>query len=553
MLGKYRPESRGILATASPHATEAGLEMLRSGGNAIDAAVAAAFALAVCEPSGSGLGGQATLLVCRADGEATVLDGHSRAPAAVSLDRVDRIQQHRGYRACTIPSMPATLGAVHMRFGRLPWSRVLGPAIRLAEDGYPITRLQRRQALWCAKALRASQATAQLFLKRGKPYSVGETFRQPALAATLHRLAREGVADFYNGSIARAIDEDMRLHGGLLTSEDLAGCRAPSVRRPWLLEKGARILTTPPPGGGPQLLLGMQLLNRVLPQGPPDDMKHRYALLAEVVFTVFRERFHPSSPPARSAGPAEDGLYDQEYIGRLSAAIAQAASRSLVCGRQRAGTSQETHRFEAEEPGETTHLCAADAMGNVVSLTQSLQSLFGAKVANAACGFLYNNYLTTCPRESHPHQLAGGCMPRSNAAPTIVLPARETGTAVEYPLAPRPFLALGAAGSRRITSALIQVLDGVLRCGMPLDTAVAAPRIHALVSRKVWLEQPAASPQLVADLTDRFRAVRLRPALSYSMGAVQAIRRDQSGKLMGAADPRREGTAASCAVPEAVF
>jgi gamma-glutamyltranspeptidase / glutathione hydrolase len=110
MLTQPRPESRrGILATASPHATEAGLEMLRGGGNAIDAAVAASFALAVCEPSGSGLGGQATLLLCRADGEAIVFDGHSRAPAAVSLDRVDRAQQHRGHRACTIPSMPATL------------------------------------------------------------------------------------------------------------------------------------------------------------------------------------------------------------------------------------------------------------------------------------------------------------------------------------------------------------------------------------------------------------------------------------------------------------
>ena len=208
-------------------------------------------------------------------------------------------------------------------------------------------------------------------------------------------------------------------------------------------------------------------------------------------------------------------------------------------------------RRDGEEPGETTHLCAADAEGNVVSLTQSLQSLFGAKVANAECGFLYNNYLTTCPREPHPNQLAGGCVPRSNAAPTIILPARGRA----YRLAANPrrrglswhWAARAADESSRRCS---RCIDGILRLGMPLDAAVSAPRIHALASRKVWLERPAATPPLVAHLTDRFRAVRVRSALSYSMGCVQAIRRDEEGQLLGASDPRREGAAASCIVPE---
>ena len=149
-----------------------------------------------------------------------------------------------------------------------------------------------------------------------------------------------------------------------------------------------------------------------------------------------------------------------------------------------------------EGPGDTTHLTVADDEGNVVALTQSIQSVFGAKVANPELGFVYNNYLWTCPRYPHPNQLAPGCMPRSNAAPTIIMEQRDGRST--------PVMALGAAGSRRITSALLQTISQVIDRGRAIDEAVAAPRLHGLISGKVWIEDDIATPELLARLRKRF-------------------------------------------------
>jgi len=191
---------------------------------------------------------------------------------------------------------------------------------------------------------------------------------------------------------------------------------------------------------------------------------------------------------------------------------------------------------ETEGPGDTTHLCVADASGMVVSLTQSVQSLFGAKVAHRRLGFFYNNYLCTCPRTRHPSRLGSGSAPQSNAAPTLVLrPGPDGGE--------EPVLALGAAGSRRITSSILQVAAGVLHRGLPLAEAMDAPRVHATSSGRVMLEARAATEEVLHLLSRRFRPIQIKAARSYAMGGVQAILRETGGTWIGAADPRREGTA----------
>ncbi|MHC4717820.1 MAG: gamma-glutamyltransferase, partial [Planctomycetota bacterium] len=162
---------------------------------------------------------------------------------------VSRAQQQKGYLSAVIPSLPATLGAARERFGRLSLGRVMEPAIRLAEEGYPISRLQRRQLGWCLEDLRASPAARKLFLGNGRRYRVGEVFRQPELAATLRRLAACGVGDFYTGGIARAILKDVRGHGGLFSAEDLRDLRLPVQRDAVSIDyRGCRVLTAPPPG-----------------------------------------------------------------------------------------------------------------------------------------------------------------------------------------------------------------------------------------------------------------------------------------------------------------
>jgi gamma-glutamyltranspeptidase/glutathione hydrolase len=490
--------AHGAVATAHPAATEAGVRAMAAGGNAVDAAVAAAWALGVCEPSGSGLGGQTIMTLRRSSGRVIVIDGHSRAPAAVSKTSVTRAQQRYGYRATTVPTTPLTLGHAQARFGRLALSDALEAAISLAEEGYEITRLQSRQLRWCAGRLLATPAAAA-FLRHGRGYRAGERFRQPKLAACLRRLAEHGVQDFYHGEIARAIARDMRRHGGLLELSDLARVSPPAERDPISARiRGHLILSAPAPAGGPQLLHALGILGAADRQTWPDDPNRWYADVAAAVHAAFRERERRHRSAATNSPSPQLGL---------------------------AGVG-------TEHAGETTHLCAADADGNVVSLTQSIQSLFGAKVTNEKYGFLYNNYLSTCPRRHrHQHHLAPDCAARSNAAPTLVMSADGR----------HPRLVVGAAGSRRIISSIVQVTSGVLDLELSVHDALALARVHPRLSGAAWLERPAASRPLLERLRMQYGGVQIRQAHSYSMGAAQALEFTAGSVIDAAADPRRDG------------
>jgi len=431
----------------------------------------------VCEPSGSGLGGQTTVLVHLSGNRTFIVDGHSHAPAAVNRETVERREQHTGHKATTVPSSPATLDSLQRRFGLLAPSKVFEPAIRLAEDGFPISRLQCRQTRWVATLLKAHEPTASCFLPGGAVPKAGQVFRQPLLARTLRRLASAGVADFYRGELAHSIDSDMRRHGGLLTAGDLAAFDFPIDRSPAVFEFGRyTFITNPHPGGGPQLLAAL----------------HRYFDLA--------------------------GSRNESWEMRIALSVLHAFRR-----RERLAI--------VEEPGETTHLCTADVAGNIVSLTQSIQSLFGAKVAHAELGFLYNNYLTTCPRRNHANALGSGCRPRSNVSPTLVL---RDG---------RPFLAIGAAGSRRIVSSVLQVITRMIDQRLPLADAVSAARLHPLLNGKLWAESPAEAHCLPPDLRSRFPLIVHKRPHDYDMGCVQALVFQPDGEFHGVADPRRDGSA----------
>jgi gamma-glutamyltranspeptidase / glutathione hydrolase len=512
----------GAVATAFPLATEAGLELLRAGGNAIDAAVGAAWALCVCEPSASGLGGQTVLLIHFADGHTRVIDGHSRAPLAASLDTVSASQQRRGYRSCTIPSTPATLDWVHRKYGALSRGRVMAPAIRIAEEGYGITLLQHRQIAWVADALRQSSSAA-LFLRNGLPPDVGCTFRQPQLSLTLRRMADLGIEEFYHGAIARQIAVDMESNGGLLTEADLRNCGVPAETEPVsTVYRGHRVITVPPPGGGLQLLLALNILAQLAPWGFKSTDADWHEAIALAASAVFREReLRPHAPDSLTQALRREHL-SEAYARRIATDIS---------GPQR---SPALLHAAAEEAGDTTHLSVCDRYGNIIMLTQSIQSLFGAKVAHRDLGFLYNNYLCTCPRYPHPYALGPGCRPRSNAAPTLVLQA-DSGT-------DRRALALGAAGSRRIVSALLQVISGIVDRGLAIAEAVSAPRVHGLVGRKVWIERPAASEVLLARLRSRGREPIIKSRLNFAMGSVQALQFLPDASVRAAADPRRDGS-----------
>ena len=517
------PAQSAMAATAFPAATEAARRVLRDGGNAVDAAVAAAWMLGVCEPSGSGLGGQATMLVCSPDGRCVVLDGHSHGPASLSRKLVSRAEQRAGFRAATVPSLPAVLGAAVTRFGRLPLSTTIAPAAEMADRGVTVTRLLRRHIQWCREALAATPATARIFLPEGRPPATGTVLRQPELSRTLRRIAAHGVDDFYRGGLSREIAADMERHGGLITAADLNGLRLPVFREAISTTyRGHEVISAPAPGGGLQVLLGLNLLEAIFPDSGPDSSPASYEMLARIIQAVFRERARWPIDPQRLTESLQRWLLSAERAQEIAAEVKGPLPPAL--GRS------------AEGPGDTTHLCVADRDGLVVSLTQSIQSLFGAKVMNEQLGFLYNNYLCTCPRYRHPAQLRANALPQSNAAPTIVF-ARGNRRV--------PRLVLGAAGSRRITSSILQVIVNHIDRGMSVRPAVDSPRIHATLAGHVAVERQLLGVRLEEVLRSRFRTVTVKAFRSYSMGAVQALAKGAGG-WQGAADPRREGTADGC-------
>jgi gamma-glutamyltranspeptidase / glutathione hydrolase len=539
--------TQAAVATASPQATEAAVEVLREGGNAIDAAVAAAWVLAVSEPSGSGLGGQTSLLIRFANGDLIALDGHSRAPETASLNAISRDQQRVGYRACTIPSTPATLGSAHRRYGVLAPARVLRPAIHLAEEGYAVTPLLHRQMEGALRHLRAYPSFGKFFLNQGRLFQVGDLFRQRELAATLSRLADCGTEDFYRGAIARLIVKDMQEQGGLMTERDLAENRSPIEREPLVVDyRGYRLHSLPSPGGGLQLLLAFKILERLAPFQFGSELTDWYQWIAQAVYAVFWERekwpveMECVSPMFRkwllSDVRAQQIALAIERNPNSAAKTLNPAAAEKSAPEELSEKADEALQGAAgwgeEEAGETSHLCVADRFGNIVSLTQSIQSLFGAKVAHAQLGFLYNNYLCTCPRDSHPGRLRSRCTPQSNAAPTIIL--RDTG---------KPFLVLGAAGSRRIISSILQAASGIIDRGLSVEEAIEAPRVHALLSRKAWIESPALSEELRERLERNFVSLEIKAPHDFKLGAVQAIHFGEDGAAHGTADPRREGTA----------
>lgn len=506
------------VATAFPEATAAASSILAAGGNAADAAAAAAWALSVCEPSGSGLGGHTTALVRTAEGALMVLEGKSVAPLAATRRTISRAEQHKGRKAATVPSTPAVLAELSLEFGRLGVADAVAPAIALAADGFEITALQRREARWCWKDLTAAGSDQLLARSDGRLLKAGQRLHQPALAKTLERIATCGVEDFYCGGIGRAIVEDMAEHGGLMVAEDLANARTPALRAPVSTDyRGYRVVSTPPPAGGVTLLQALKLANALQERYGYGSSSAELATVLDAVYGAFafRERWPLASDEFKPS--LQEWMLGAPLIDEMADELAEKRVRATV-------------EPGAEPPGETTHLCVADAAGNVVALTQSIQSLFGAKVANPGLGFFYNNYLTTCVRRRHPNRIAPACVPRSNVCPTIALDSEN-----------RPRLAIGAAGSRRITSSVLQVTRRVLNHGEPLQAAVDAPRAHALLNGKVWVEAPSLTEETRSVVEQRYSKVVGKKRQDYKLGCVQALSWDGDGVVSAAADPRRDG------------
>ena len=556
-------------------ANEAGLEILRQGGNAVDAAVAVAFALAVVEPQAGNIGGGGFMLLRMADGRSSFIDYRETAPAAATRDMyvrpdgtLDSEAALLGYRASGVPGTVAGLDfALHV-WGSQPLEKVMAPAIRLAGGGFPVSEKLARAIGAARSRLERFPRSRRIFLRNGRLYQAGEIFKQPELARTLRRIARHGAAEFYTGGTGWSLFRDFESHKGPLSSADLRGY-LPKVREPLrvqLREEAVRweILSAPPPSSGGIALAGVLQMLEPVDLGRWDaDVNASQAerslhWIAEALRRVFADRATFLADPDFFHVPVR-GLIDPRYAAERRATIdAERASTSAEVragnplpfdvlersdqhvARQGDSGAREQAERDATHGTHTTHFSIVDAAGNAVANTYTLNESFGSAVT-APGGFLLNDEMddfTTQPGvpnklfslvQSEQNTIAPGRRPVSSMTPTIVLRNGQLS-----------FLA-GSPGGPRIVSATLLTVLYWMRFGGDPQMAINAPRIHEQWMPDLLYVEETVPPEVVRALEAHGYTTKLRTWI----GQVEAIGIDPvTGDRLGAADPRRGGAAA---------
>lgn len=540
---------RGMVVTSEAHATRAGLAMLEQGGNAIDAAVAAAFALAVTQPFSAGLGGGALLLIRTADGRAVALDARETAPAAATPDMyvrpgVPERASLAGPLAVATPSFTSGLALALERYGTRSLADVLAPAIELAEQGFPIGNYHAHMLEMVEKmGLRERfPETAHIQLPpAGESPLPGWRLVQRDLAETLRRIAREGADVMERGDVAAAIAEEVQSRGGILTWEDLAGYE-PKLREPLRGSyRGFEVLAFPPPSSGVTLLEALQILGGLNLRDRGAGSSGAFHRIAEALKLAFADRAYYLGDPDFIAIPVAK-LVSPDYAERQRDRIDPPWWRRAPWTWSRAEVAI---RVEGpglpEEDAGTTHLSTSDAAGNAVSLTMTINTPFGSGITVPGTGVVLNNEMddfSTAPGRPNVYGLvdvrganaiAPGKRPLSSMSPTIVL---ADGRLV---------MVTGSPGGPKIVSTTLLSIVNALVFRMDVMAAVSAPRIH-----EQWLpEGVEVEPGVPADVVEGLRARGHEVKVSDSVwSAAEAILIDpRTGWHTGGADPRRDSLA----------
>jgi gamma-glutamyltranspeptidase/glutathione hydrolase len=536
-------DGRGAVASAEPVATDAGLAILRAGGNAADAAVAVALALAVAQPQAGNLGGGG-FAVARIGGMSAALDFRETAPMAAHREMFVGPDGQPlpdgslvGPLAAGTPGSPAGLHALHRRLGRLPWRRVVEPAIVLARDGFVVTGRLHDAIVEERDHLARFPASAALWLPGGEPLAAGTRLRLPELAATLEAYADGGPEAVTRGPVAAAIEAAVRGHGGVLSASDLAAYR-PVWRDPLRARAfGWEIASMPLPSSGGIILaqslgiLEARRWDRLAPAGA-----ERAHLMIEAWRRAFADRYLLGDPGHTRADPAD--LLAPEWIARRAASIdpeRATPSDAVAPWPDGAGPLPGPARRGA---GETTHLSTADGEGGFVALTTTLNGWFGCALYVPGAGFFLNNEMddfTTIPDRPNLFGLIQGeanevralARPLSSMAPTIAWRGDET-------------IVLGSPGGSRIPTATLQVLLAMIVDGAAAQAAIDRPRLHhQWRPDETRYEKGAMTPELRAGLEGRGQ--RLVEATG-PIGEVHVVRA-RGAVLVGAADRRGPGGA----------
>jgi gamma-glutamyltranspeptidase/glutathione hydrolase len=506
-------EYLGVVSGGSPEAVDAGIAILKQNGNAVDAAIAITFALAVSEPAQSGLGGQAQFLIYNHEADPIIINGTSFSPSRLPPNVIkDDLIKHR---ATTVPSVVKVLGYLWENYSSdsIKWEKLLVPAINFADQGFSNTEFRHKILEYKVNELRNDSVVNKLFL--GTNNLLGENeilWKQPVLARTLKQLAQRGASDFYTGDIAHRIAEDMKNNNGWITIDDLNNFPAPREQKPLKGSyRGFEIFTMPPPGGGWVIIQALNILEQFSSEDLTLESKNRLKFIVQALQLAHQNRKHE---------PIKDLT---EFHKDVMQKISKEKAKLML---------------NNSSIGETTHFSVVDKRGMVVSATLSINNYYGSKSASPSLGFLYNDYMNEFKinEPGHPFNLRPNAMPYSSMTPTILM---KDG---------KPVLALGSPGSERIISAIVQVISLWIDAGLNIKDAISFPRIHVTPDSVIYIESNDLFKEEIYKLQKSGFTFGVPPSsiiinnLNPYFGGVHAVALEKN-KWIGAADTRRDGKA----------
>jgi len=524
--------THGMVVSQNAIASGIGVDVLKAGGNAIDAAVAAAFALAVVHPTAGNIGGGGFIVFRPSAGDPAAYDFREMAPAAatppmfLTNGRYDSAKHHDSYLSVGVPGTVAGLHLAWKERGKLPWKRLVEPAIALARDGFPLSESLAASLARVLKAMAPHPASTAQFSRNGVPYAPGEVFTQPDLARTLTRIAELGPAGFYEGETALLIEQDMTAHGGLITRADLKAYKAQRRTPIRGTYRGHEIFSMPPiSSGGTALIEMLNVLEGYDLKANGWGSAQNTHLMIEAMRRAYADRARHLGDPAFNPSMPIATLISKEYAASLRASIRP----------DRASVSSPTSFEWPAESGETTHLSVVDAGRNAVSLTFTLEAGYGSKIVVPGAGFLLNNEMgdfnagpgltdATGLIGTEPNLAAPGKRMLSSMTPTIVTRNGQL------------LMVTGSPGGRTIIATVLHTILNIIDFGMNAQEAVDAARFyHQWLPDTAYFERFGLSPDTLAIL--RARGHRLEPMGSQGIAEVIVLTA-RDGKLNGGTDRR---------------
>lgn len=504
-----------VVTSASPEATRAGIHILEKGGNAIDAAIAVQFALAVTEPAMSGLGGGTQVIFSMPGEKPTAINGASISPAGTPADatRGDLVY----YRRSTIPSTVKVMGYIFEKYGsgKVSWDEILQPAISYAEKGFIMGNFRAKVYKRYEEALLESPYRTDYFLMPdGKIPVEGDSLKQPQLAETLKRLAKNGAKEFYQGDMAAEIANDMKENGGWITLSDLNNFPDPVEMEPVMTDfRGYQVYSQPFPCGGWTTLLILNMLE----QFPSEELQPGTFSRFEKVLAALS-----LAHADRKMNPVTNEL---DLLEKLTPGYSEEVWKKGVNNEEDSNNSG----------GETTHYSVVDSDGMAVAVTSSINAYFGAKAATSGLGFLYNTYMDDFEfgDPENPHAIGPGKMNYSSMSPTIVQKNGKTK------------LIIGSPGSARIISSVAQLIQLWADTEVSIEDLVGSFRLHA-INDKIYIEDKGIPVEWLKPFIDQgfemgsYSEDLQKGKLNAYFGGIHAISLEE-GNWVGAFDPRRDG------------